>query len=80
MTDDFRHLLACDDDGGQVIIVRRTCRMPFDGCVYGYLNPIQCIRWGVRPLGLRGCEIANLGARNWPKTISAAMSGKKERN
>ena len=80
MTNNFRRLLTCADDGGRVVILRRTRRMPFDGGVYGYLNPIQCSRWGVRPLGLRGCEIANPGTPMCPKTISAALSGKKEGN
>jgi hypothetical protein len=80
LTDSFGRLLTCADDGGRVIIRRRTCRVPFDGGVYGYLNPIQCARWGVCPLGLRGCEIAHLGTLMYPKTTSAALSGKKETN
>lgn len=52
MTDNFKRLLTCADDGGRVIIPRRTCRMPFGGGVYGYLNPIHRSRWGVRRLSL----------------------------
>jgi hypothetical protein len=80
MTDDFRRLLTCADDGGRVIILRRTCRMPFDSGVYGYLNPFQCSRWGVCPLGLGGYEIAHLGTLMCPKTTSAALSRQKERD
>jgi hypothetical protein len=80
MSNNFRRLLTCADDGGRVIILRRTCRVPFDVGVDGYLDPIRCSRWGVRPLGLRGCEIGNLGAPMCPKTTSAALSRKKERN
>jgi hypothetical protein len=82
MTDNFRRLLTCADDGGRVIILRRTCRMPLDGSVYGYLNPIRCSRlgWGVCPLGLGGCEVTHLGTLMYPKTTSAALSGNMERN
>jgi hypothetical protein len=78
MTDNFRRLLTCANDGGRVIILRQTCRMPFDGGVHGYLNPTQCSRWGVCPLGLRGCEISHLGTRTLmcPKTIEREK-GKK---
>jgi len=41
VTDNFGRSLTCADDGGRVIILRR---MPFDGGVYGYLNPFQCSR------------------------------------
>jgi hypothetical protein len=78
MTDDFQRLLTCADDGGRVIILCRTRRMPFGASVYGYLNPIQCSRRGVCPLGLRGCEIAHLWALVYPKMALAGLSGKRK--
>ena len=80
MTDNFRSQLTCTDDGTRVIILRRNCRMPFDGGMYGNLNPIQCTRWGVCPLGLRGCEIARLRNLMFSKTTLAALSGGKGKN
>ena len=81
MSDNFRCLITCADDGTRrVIILRRTCRMPFGGGAYGYLNPIQCIRWGVCPLGPGKYEIAHWGALLCPKMTSTALSEKIERN
>jgi hypothetical protein len=50
------------------------------GLVYGYLNPIRDIRWGVGLLGLCGCEATHLGALMHPKATQAVLSREKEGN
>ena len=51
----MRHLLTCGNSA-RVAIIRRACRMLFQGLVDGYLNLILGSRWGARPLDFLDCE------------------------
>ena len=55
--------------------------MLFAGLVHGhYLNPIQCNRWGVLPLGLREYETAYLEIFMYPRKTSAAPIRQDKKN
>ncbi len=62
----MRHLLTRAEDGGRATIIRRACRMLYEGLVHSYLDPIPGGRCGVCLLGFRECEIAHLETLVFP--------------